>query len=476
VKLRGQRIELGEVESALGELPGVAGAAVVLRGEGANRRLVAYLALAAGAQAESAASPLEQRLRQGLSLSLPEYMLPSQFIVLSALPLTDNGKIDRRALAALPEEEGTRAYVAPRTELEAKLAKIWQELLCTERVSVNDSFFELGGHSLLAVRLAREVEELMGVRPPLSLLFQFHVLEELAVALEERVLPEPEAIVTLHAGSGDAAPVYCLHPTGGHTLAYRGIAAAFSGSRSVYGIQARSFYDDDWIDGSIAEVVRSYADEMEGHDPARAVCLIGWSFGGPLAIELAREWTRRGHRVLFLGVIDPSDLLEESPQAPVSRRNGDAGPPDTLLRDADVGAPDALAAWMANARLAEKWQALHARADAHTRQELLRQFGERKLAERPLGAIAERELFHTVNSWMTRRGYRLEPLTVPAHAWWSTDEEGRRWRQQAEALLADRLPLGGSIDVTGDHFAMLKDPELARAIVALIDRLERSNP
>ncbi|HEV2735999.1 MAG TPA: amino acid adenylation domain-containing protein, partial [Longimicrobiaceae bacterium] len=168
VKVRGFRIELGEIEAALRALPGVGETVAVVReDQPGERRIVAYVVPAEGAEAPSAA-----RLRAALRERVPEYMVPSAFVELEALPLTPNGKTDRRALPAPDPSGGAEgdAYAAPRTPTEALLAGIWAETLGVERVGTGDGFFELGGHSLLAARVASRLRAALGIELPLRAL------------------------------------------------------------------------------------------------------------------------------------------------------------------------------------------------------------------------------------------------------------------------------------------------------------------
>jgi amino acid adenylation domain-containing protein len=168
IKVRGFRVEPGEIEAALRAQPGVADAAVLLRDDlPGGPRLVAYVV---GALPDPAA----------LSATLPDYMIPAAFVALDAFPLTANGKLDRRALPA-PDIASTAGYVAPRDEVEAMLAQLWAELLGVERVGVRDDFFALGGHSLLAVRLLAKLQHVLGVRVSLRALFEAPTIEALAM-------------------------------------------------------------------------------------------------------------------------------------------------------------------------------------------------------------------------------------------------------------------------------------------------------
>jgi amino acid adenylation domain-containing protein len=180
VKLRGYRIELGEIEATLGAHAGVRNAVVVAREDVAgDKRLVAYV-IGADATAVNAGE-----LRLHLKQRLPDYMVPSAFVVLDAMPLTPNGKVDRRALPAPEGDAVIRGeHVAPRTPVEEVLAGIWAEVLKLDRVGVHDNFFELGGHSLLAMRLVARVRETLQAELPLRALFEAQSVGELAVRVE----------------------------------------------------------------------------------------------------------------------------------------------------------------------------------------------------------------------------------------------------------------------------------------------------
>ncbi|MBZ4376396.1 non-ribosomal peptide synthetase, partial [Corallococcus sp. AS-1-6] len=178
VKLRGYRIELGEIEAVLSQAPGVRDAAVVVRGSGADARLVGYVVARPGQTLES------QALRALMKERLPEYMVPSSLVVLDAMPLTPNGKVDRKALP-VPDvsTEAAREFVAPRTPMEAQVAELYASLLQVQRVGATDSFFELGGHSLLATRLTSRLRTAYQVDLPLQALFESPTVAELAARI-----------------------------------------------------------------------------------------------------------------------------------------------------------------------------------------------------------------------------------------------------------------------------------------------------
>ncbi|MFL6290863.1 MAG: non-ribosomal peptide synthetase, partial [Thermoanaerobaculia bacterium] len=180
VKIRGVRIELGEIETALTQQPGVESAVVLAREDGGEKRLVAYVV---GPLGQTSA----EELRRALQRTLPESMLPSAFVFLEAFPLTQQGKVDRRALPA-PERSRQGELVAPRTPLEEEVAQVWRDVLKVDRVGVSDSFWELGGHSLLATRVLSRIGEIFEIDLPLQTLFASPSLGEFAALVGQRAL------------------------------------------------------------------------------------------------------------------------------------------------------------------------------------------------------------------------------------------------------------------------------------------------
>jgi len=181
VKIRGFRIELGEIDAALGKLADVRECAVVVHADADNKLLVAYVV----PQTFDAQSTLIARIKQQLAAALPQFMLPHAYVLLEKLPLTANGKLDRRALPA-PDwsAQAASAYVAPTTATEHTLVKIWQDVLGVERIGIDDSFFELGGHSLLATRAIAAVQQQFNVSLPLRKLFENPTIAAIAVLID----------------------------------------------------------------------------------------------------------------------------------------------------------------------------------------------------------------------------------------------------------------------------------------------------
>jgi aryl carrier-like protein len=204
VKIRGYRIELGEIEAALLEQEGVEQAVVVAREEeGREKRLVGYV-VAKGYRVEAdeagvIKAELIERYREGLAGRLPDYMVPARIVLLDALPLTANGKVDRKALPAPEGEDGATAlYVAPRNAIEQAICEVWQEALKAEQVGIRDNFFSLGGDSILSIRVVAMLKG-RGILVEIKDIFQHQTIERLAEHAHDR------AELIINKMSSDAA-------------------------------------------------------------------------------------------------------------------------------------------------------------------------------------------------------------------------------------------------------------------------------
>ena len=184
VKIRGFRIELGEIETAIAAHPQVSEAVVIVREDiPCKKRLVAYVVTSLQTTSLEIA-PLQKQLRDFLKQELPEYMVPSAFVILDALPLTPSGKINRRALPTPSVIHDSESFVSPRTPTETTLTKIWQEVLGLEQVSIHDNFFECGGHSLLATQVLSRLRQTWKIELPLHRLFEKPTIAQLAASID----------------------------------------------------------------------------------------------------------------------------------------------------------------------------------------------------------------------------------------------------------------------------------------------------
>ena len=304
VKVRGFRIELGEIESVLRTHPGLAEAVVLTRPDASgDSRLLAFILRPPVADADVTPASLREHLRA----SLPEYMLPAAFVTVEAMPLTPNGKIDRRALADLPEpgrEGAATEYVEPRDLLEAQLVQIWQEVLGVTSVGVRDSFFDLGGHSLLAVKLIARIGSELGVNVPLVALFQEPTVEHLAGVLREQYLGAFASPLVPLKPDGSRPPLFMIHPSGGSVHWYQDLAGQMPDDQPVYGLQARGLMGDEELDTTIEAMAARYVAEIRRVQPAGPYRLGSWSMGVVIALEAAQQLRDQGQEVGLLAMLD----------------------------------------------------------------------------------------------------------------------------------------------------------------------------
>ena len=322
VKLRGLRIELGEIENLLLTHAAVKSAVVVLQGEGSDGRLVAYLAAAEPAPAVS-------ELREFLGERLPDYMVPASFVMLDALPLNANGKIDRKALPVPDAEQALSAqFVPPRDGFEQQLAAIWKLVLGLPAVGVRHNFFELGGHSLMAVGLMSRIEQTFGRALPISTLFRKPTIEQLAEVLRENAAPPAASQLVPIQTQGSATPLFCPAGGGGSVLYYYPLAKHLGVDQPFYGLQAVGLDGESEPLRRVEDLAAVYLQEVravQAHGPYR---IAGHCFGGLVAFEMAQQLLRAGETVELLMLID----------VPASRAAGSLPADDTawLAKLADV--------------------------------------------------------------------------------------------------------------------------------------------
>ena len=315
VKIRGFRVELGEIEAILRGHGGVNEVMVLARGEDAGKYLTAYIV--------SPNPPTTNELRDLLRSLLPDYMVPAHFVFLDAFPLMPNGKVNR---LALPEPEliapTAKAFVAPRNDLEAEIAGMWQLALGVNKVSMDDHFFDIGGHSLIAVQLFAKMREKYGIDFPLATLFSAPTVAKLSELVAENAgiplqkqtgtngthppIATPtkwSPLVLIQEGNGEN-PFFCVHGGGGNVLNFYGLARHMGADQTFYGLQAKG------VDGKsepltcIHEMAKLYLQHIRQAQPQAPYHLGGYSGGGVVAYEMAQLLLADGEEVAFLGLFD----------------------------------------------------------------------------------------------------------------------------------------------------------------------------
>ncbi|MFI7101823.1 non-ribosomal peptide synthase/polyketide synthase [Streptomyces sp. NPDC050161] len=304
VKIRGFRIEPGEIEAVLAQHPATAQVAVIPREDGpGGTHLVAYITPTDNQDT----TQLPAELRSHAGQFLPDYMVPSAVMVLDTLPVTPNGKLDRRALPA-PEYPGGGATArTPRTIREELIAGLFAEVLGLPSVGIDDDFFTLGGHSLLATRLVSRVRAALGVQLGIRDLFAAPTVAALADSLGGEVGGESLDVLLPLRATGDAPPLFCVHPGSGVGWVYSGLLRHVESDRPLYALQARALAGPEReLPGSLTEIARDYVEQIRTVRPSGPYHLLGWSFGGVLAHMMATELQAQGEEVAFLAVLDAS--------------------------------------------------------------------------------------------------------------------------------------------------------------------------
>ncbi|WP_255284961.1 non-ribosomal peptide synthetase [Rhodococcus jostii] len=298
VKIRGFRVEPAEIEAVLLEHPAVTQAVVVARDTTTGTGLVGYVV------SDTADTGTGVEVRRFVTGMLPDYMVPAAVVVLDRLPLTVNGKLDRRALPA-PEFTGG-VFRAPRSPAEETLVALYAEVLGVSRVGIDDSFFDLGGHSLSAAQLVSRIRSVSGVEVPIRVIFESPTIAELAPRLREDIEPgllDPFAVILPIRSEGSGPPLWCIHPGGGLSWCYMGLRAHLP-DRPIYGLQARGFDGVTPLPTSIETMAADYLEQILTVQEDGPFLLLGWSFGGLVAHAIATAMERRGLEVALLAMMD----------------------------------------------------------------------------------------------------------------------------------------------------------------------------
>jgi amino acid adenylation domain-containing protein len=299
VKIRGFRVEPGEIEEALGRHRGVREAAVIASEDNAGeKRLLAYVVLAKGSETA------EAELRGYLSEQVPDYMVPSVFVMLEAMPVTANGKLDRQNLPRPGPHTESQPEAANGTDpLQRRVLKIWQEVL-GRPVGLQDNFFESGGHSLLAAKLMHRIGQVVGRPLPLAMLLESPTVERLLVVLRQEGWSRHWSSLVAIQSAGPKAPFFCVHGVGGNVVGFRDLGRHMGPTHPFYGLQARGLDGQQSPLSTIEEMASHYLREIASVQPRGPYFLGGFSLGGLVAYEMAQQLQAQGEEVGLLALFD----------------------------------------------------------------------------------------------------------------------------------------------------------------------------
>ncbi|HLF05225.1 MAG TPA: alpha/beta fold hydrolase [Dehalococcoidia bacterium] len=306
VKIRGNRIEISEIEMALAAIDNVKESAVVPREDLAgNQRLVAYAVPARHPP------PTIGELRRTLAQKLPDYMVPSAFVMLEALPTLPNGKVNRRALPdpCFGRPELQNPFVKPRTPLEEDLCAAWVEVLGLDQVGVHDDFLDLGGDSLLASTLMAHVEKIFQMRLPLSTLMQASTVAQMAQLLKHERLPSGRSSLVAIQPQGERPPFFCVHAVGGHTLGFAALARHLGKDQPFYGLESPGRDGEQPPLTRVEDMATHYINEIRQVQPQGPYYIGGLSMGGRVAFEMGQQLRAQGQEVALLVLLDSGFLV-----------------------------------------------------------------------------------------------------------------------------------------------------------------------
>jgi len=296
VKIQGHRIELGEIEYALLQSQLVQQAvAIVHADKKGNKQLIGCVVPARLYDKEALAAFLSKKL--------PDYMVPVKCIALENLPLTNNGKINKKELENL--EGIDKIFIAPATEIEIKLAAIWQDLLNIEKISIDDNFFELGGNSLLVVVLFEKIKKEFRKSFPLAILFSAPTIYQLASVLKltQETFSASSSIVPIQS-NGSKAPLFCVHAGYGNVLFYGNLSLCLGQDQPFYGIQAKGINGTEIPFTQMGQMANYYIREVRKVQPEGPYYLAGYCLGASIAFEMAQQLTYEGQKVALLATFN----------------------------------------------------------------------------------------------------------------------------------------------------------------------------
>jgi amino acid adenylation domain-containing protein len=450
VKIRGHRIEPGEVEQVLLSLDGIK-QAVVLANE---NFLIAHIV------PDSNIETAEKKLlswRESLSSQLPSHLVPHEFKLLDKIPLTLNGKIDRKALMQNKTYK-KQEFTAPRTEEEKLVAAIWKESLNLKNIDIFSNFFEMGGHSLVAVKVMNKLEQKTEERLPLSALFEHSTVEKFAKLLKTGNEINSDCLVPLKP-NGSKPPIYIVHGAGLNVLNFVNLSKCFDKDQPVYGIQgigAKGY--EDWYK-SIEDMASHYIDEIIKINSKGPYALAGFSFGGVVAFEMAKQLKEKGKTVSLIALLD--SYLDSSYYFPTFQQKWLIRYYDRTLRRLDF-----------LKEMLSSWKGFKLRLNAKKEYLLKQHFGQNNLTEEEALALKEfEEADHMVMKIVNC--YHLKPQDFEVNLFRAKDD--MNYKLDPTHLGWKKAALRGVniYNIPGEHLDIVSPPNdrvLAKMIQDVLDQ------
>jgi amino acid adenylation domain-containing protein len=295
VKIRGHRVELGEIESVIRQNKSISSVVVLLSED--KQQLVSYVVPEKYYDRDTVIAQLKKKL--------PGYMIPAKWVELTSMPLTANGKMDTKSLLRPDSQEpAKREFAAARNELEIVLVAVWQEVMQLDGISIDDNFFDLGGQSLLAVELVTEMEKKISKGLPVNILYKCPTISQLSTFIHKEAEGKKwKSLVTIKA-TGNKIPMYIVHGDGLSLSNFQNLAEHVDPEQPIFSLQPIGLNGAEEPLNSISEIARHYISEILEHNPEGPYALGGYSFGGYVAIEMKKQLDQMGKRVKMLAIFD----------------------------------------------------------------------------------------------------------------------------------------------------------------------------
>ncbi|NIZ12297.1 amino acid adenylation domain-containing protein [Phaeobacter sp. HF9A] len=442
VKLNGYRIEPGEIEAALLAQPGVSEALVLLREDDGEKRLVGYVVAPPEVQ--------EEDLMRALESGLPKHMLPSAIVVLERMPVNPNAKLDRAALPLPGRRHRASAGVAATGATEADILAIWQQEIGNPEMGVTDDFFAMGGKSLTALKvLTRMRRHWPGVALTIADLFDAPTVRSLARRIAQGDATGRQAITLRGTGTGSKPMLYCFPGLLVSTREYMRLTDYLGDNQPVTGFLCHSLNEEKRLNVSVSEVVAGYVAHIRAESAGRPCAFLGWSWGGLLAWEAARQ-LRGEVDIRMIGMVDVCDLGSDfAPGAVPDFAPGERARLEAEMRD-----------WLRKTRMRAQWEALIAAMDGLCYDQFLRFIGneaEPLPCDGPEVSSREHTFWVLIDNALVFRQYQLAQLDVPVASFSAGDSLSRGlnlvdWRRySSRASAAAVVPGTNHLHIIGDQ-------------------------
>jgi len=440
VKLNGYRIEPGEIEAALLAQPKVSEALVLLREDAGDKRLIGYVV--------APPEVTEDALMRALEARLPRHMLPAAIVVMDRMPTNPNAKLDRAALPLPGPRQRASQGVAPEGEVETAMLAIWRAQIGTPDLGVTDEFFDCGGKSLTALKVLAEMRRLWPATPlTIADLFDAPTVRSLAARIGTGTGTGRQAIAL--RGTGSRPMLYCFPGLLVSTREYMRLAAYLGADQPVTGFLCHSLNEEKHLNVSVSEVVAGYVDHIRRESAGRPCAFLGWSWGGLLAWEAARQ-LRDEVDIRMIGMVDVCDLGRDF--APGAVPEFASGERDALEQE--------MRAWLDKTRMRTQWDALIGLMDPLCYDQFLRFIGneaEPLPFDGPEVSSREHTFWVLIDNALVFRRYQLAQMNLPVRSYSAGDSLSRGlnlvdWRQYTpQAAPSEVVPGTNHLHIIGDQ-------------------------